>query len=482
MWRWLQNFGLVVIPLGFLWIMAALGGPNLVLSVIAGVFLAVLVHEAGHAFAGALSGMRVTTIVLGPVALDCATGKVQPRWNRSLRASGVLIFEPSEEPSAKAIAAWRLTLLAGPLANFLLAILLAWLNLIVFTGRPDAQIKLAIVAIISAVMGAVSLIPLSWGLTSSDGAILRRIWDGGSVAEDVIRAHQMGKWLASSSQPCQWPAADLATADFLIGAPPSTLDPHVSVTAVLVKYWYLADCGDLPAALNVLENAVRGRTLVNERSPMHPIDLVIVLLARHYALWGNDTARALMLLDMLHPFSWVRSGSEWQATTALVKLGEGNRAEALSTVTEARHRLKPFVARFGVAKIEADWLEKAEQRIRSQITAPAVAPAALEKADPISQPAAFASHRPPRLTAVELQPEPKPIARTPRNAGQDVAVAFSRFETATPRKVVSEIDVNRSWLYRSPGIPLEPSVALARVPLPSPRASIAAPHRLMATR
>jgi hypothetical protein len=189
---------------------------------------------------------------------------------------------------------------------------------------------------------------------------------------------------------------------------------------------------------------------------------------------------------MLHPISWVRTGSEWQATSALVRFAKGNRADASSFVTQARQQAKPFSDRFGVVKMESEWLDRAEQRIRRQMTAPAVAPAALEAATPISQPAAFAAHRPPRLTVVDSKPEPRPIpiARTPRNAWQDVAVAMSPREMGGkhPQQVIADVGVDRSWLYRAPGIPVERNDGLGRLSLPNPWAASVAPRRMSATR
>jgi hypothetical protein len=344
---------------------------------------------------------------------------------------------------------------------------LGLLNLTVFAGLPGAQVKLALVASVSAVVGALSLIPKTTGLTSSDGAILWRMWANRPATENDMRALLLGKWLASGTRPKDWAPANLAIADQVLNASPDDLDVTARVAAVVYKYSFLADCGDLRGGLPVLEAAVPARTLWSQRTSSDPIDLVIVLLARHVALWGNDATRARVLLDMLHPRSWVRSSIEWEMTTALVKLSQGDRVAATTHVAQARKQLEPLAARAGVVTMEAAWLDKAEKRISHQMTAPTVAPSALKSGKSTLKPDALASHRPPRLTPREPSPEQR-LSRAARNAWQEVAVAVNQSLLMSSRQVIVEYGVDRSWLYRAPGIPLETKAAYARVPLSNP--------------
>jgi hypothetical protein len=425
--------------------------------------------------------MRVTGIVAGPFEVDFTTKCVQARWNRRLNARGISIFEPRAVHPAKAVDAWQWTILAGPATNLVLSVLLGLLNLTVFAGQPGAQVKLALVASVSAVVGAMSLIPETTGLTSSDGAILWRMWTNRPAAENDMRALLLGNWLASGTRPRDWAPANLAIADYVLNAPPDELDSTAKVAAVVYKYCYLADGGDLRGGLPVLETAVPVRTLWSQRTASDPIDLVIVLLARHYALWGNDATRARVLLDMLHPHSWVRLNAEWQMTTALVKLSQGDRVAATNHVAQARKQLKPLAGRSGVVTMESAWLDKAEKRISHQMTAPAVAPSALKAGNSTVKPEALASHRPPRLTAREPSPEQR-LTRAARNAWQEVAVAVNQSLLLSSRQVVVEYGVDRSWLYRAPGIPLETKAAYARIPLSNPLVPAIAPRRLTAIR
>src|SRR5262245_56976697 len=122
---WLQNLGLFAVLLMLLHLISAVGGPAIPLGVLVlGTLLAVVIHELGHAFAGAITGVRVTGMAIGPYEFDFTSKRICPRWNRRLNVRGAWILEPRATDLEKAAYAWRLTVLAGPAANLILSGLL----------------------------------------------------------------------------------------------------------------------------------------------------------------------------------------------------------------------------------------------------------------------------------------------------------------------------------------------------------------------
>jgi len=134
-------------------------------------FVAILVHELGHAAAVVAVRGRIRTIVVVPFAYRIATGKLKLSWR--LRGGEIGGYVAYDLDRINARSKHAMIALAGPLANAVLAgALLIPLSL---TGSSGPLRNLAAaLAILSCGMAIVNLIPFA----GSDGsAILRSLRD-----------------------------------------------------------------------------------------------------------------------------------------------------------------------------------------------------------------------------------------------------------------------------------------------------------------
>jgi Peptidase M50B-like len=124
--------------------------PEQVLLGLVGVVAAMLIHEGGHAGAAVLLGYRVEWVVLGGIA-------------------GVTAYRGRDDRPLDRLA----VALAGPAANALAALSLAWVAGLLVGGARDA---VGLAAVLNAVGLVVNLVPLR----GSDGA----------AAVQALRDHQ----------------------------------------------------------------------------------------------------------------------------------------------------------------------------------------------------------------------------------------------------------------------------------------------------
>lgn len=473
-----QHFTVIVgIDLVLLLFVAFISGhPVAVMStIILGFFLAVVIHELGHAFVGALYGMTLTGIVIGPVDLNWESGRFKVAQSRRGHLGGATIFEPSNRPPAEAVVAWRRMILAGPVTNLGLTLVLFWLALTFFGGDGQGQWKLIGFALISAFIGFANLVPISAGPYSTDGAKYVRMENGGPAAENEIRGQRLARWCASATRPRDWPADVLPVADYLLAGPADDDQLQSKVVAACFKYFYLADRGKLKSALQVLESVLASAG--GSENNGEQIDTILAIQARHDALWNKNPERGLAIMSRMRQQSRFLTHSECQMTIALIKTAEGDLAGARHVVAEARRGLAPMIGRSGITRMETEWLDLVERRIDNP-GAPARMPV---ETDPSAEPIIRMVHPPEqsalavRIAALTGSPLAAASASSPANvlrrmssplaAEPQAAVRPSWTEAAFAVKqsggahvgqLAAEYGAARSWLYRSPGVPVEP--------------------------
>jgi Zn-dependent protease len=443
-----------------------------VATVLLGFFLAIVIHELGHAFVGSLYGMSLTGIAIGPLDLNFEAGRVRVAQSRRGHLGGATIFEPSNKLPADAVVAWRRTILGGSLANFAISAMLLWLAFTLFSGDAEAEWKLVGFALISGFIGLANLIPISAGLHSTDGAKYLRMKNGGPAAENEIRAQRLARWCASSVRPREWPAELVPVADYLLAAPGGDDQVQPKVVAACFTYFYLADRGKLKEALQVIESvlATSGETEEPDRSEQ--IDTLLAIQARHYALWKKDPARGFAIMSQMQKQSRILTHSECQMTIALIKLSEGDLVGAKHVVALARRGLAPMIGRSGITRMETEWLDLVEQRIfnpGARLVVPVVPESepiirmihppshnglseriAAIAGSPLVAAATASEMR--RLSPQLLEPEPHSALRP---SWAEAAFAVKQSGGAHFSQLAAEYGAARSWLYRAPGIPVE---------------------------
>ncbi len=450
------------------------GHPVAVIStVLLGFFLAIVLHELGHAFVGSIYGMKLTGIAVGPVDLNWESGQVRLTQSRRGHLGGATVFEPSDRLPADAVVAWRRMILGGPLTNFGLSIMLIWLALTLFSGDTEAEWKLCGFALISAFIGLANLIPISAGPYSTDGAKYLRMENGGPAAENEIRAQRLAKWCASVTRPRAWPDHLLPVADYVLASSSGGDQWQPKIVAACFKYYYLADRGELKSALQVVESVLASARESGSPETAGQLDTILAIQARHYALWNKNTGRASAIMDELQKQSRVLTHSECQMTIALLKVADGDLAGARNVVARAGRGLAAMCS--GITQMETEWLDLVARRIDNPNAS--IRMAVVPESDPIVR----MIHPAPdnglsqRIAAIAGLPKSEATTPTPatalrrispqRLAAEPIAVAKASWAEAAFAvrqsggahfsQLAAEYGAARSWLYRAPGIPVE---------------------------
>src|SRR5690606_17279787 len=167
-------------------------------------WLQILVHETGHALAGALVGRRFAGAGIGPLQVDRgAGGRLTFRWTRRIRGiAGYAVMMPrAHEPRRRAAA----FILGGPLANLACAAVAfaLWQSL----ADPSALVLVLLGATgaVGLVLGVLNLVPFHSHGWSSDGHGLLQLW-GKPQHWQAMQAVQLALAAAMAGvRPRDWP-------------------------------------------------------------------------------------------------------------------------------------------------------------------------------------------------------------------------------------------------------------------------------------
>ncbi|WP_219339603.1 site-2 protease family protein [Luteimonas salinisoli] len=231
---------------GLLWVVDILAEHHslptlagLLLLVLAMLWLQVVVHEAGHAVAGLLTGRRLMGAGIGPLRLERGMGGWRLRWGGGIRGlAGFAALLPDARAESRRAAA--VFILGGPLANLLAAAVA--LAVLAFAPSPGAAATVALgaTAFGGVALGVVNLLPIRSQGWYSDGYVLRELLRD-TPASRVARAQQCVLALAVAGvRPRDWPVERLEV--------PDGLPQEVMLTAQLMRISWALDSGDRAAA------------------------------------------------------------------------------------------------------------------------------------------------------------------------------------------------------------------------------------------
>ena len=178
-------------------------------------WLQVLLHEAGHAFAGIAGGLRPLAFGVGPLRLERSGEGWRVRWGGGLSGiSGFALLLPSPEhpPSRGTQAAY---LLGGVVANALVAGAALW----ALPLAPSGVLHGLLVALVATglFLAVVNLIPFRSQGWLSDGAGLWSLWRQPGLAFASIALQQAVQASVEGVRPRDWPAALLPREDAPFG-------------------------------------------------------------------------------------------------------------------------------------------------------------------------------------------------------------------------------------------------------------------------
>jgi len=205
---------------GLQWLDSRVGGLDVGLlflglgALVVMTWLQILVHEAGHAVAGALVGRRFVGAGIGPLQVDRgAGGRLTFRWARGIRGiAGYAVMLPrAREPRRRA----AVFILGGPLANLACAAVAFALWQRLADPPPLVLMLLAITCAVGLVLGVVNLVPFHSHGWSTDGHGLLQLW-GRPRHWQAMQAVQLALASAVAGvRPRDWPAVPAAAIDDL---------------------------------------------------------------------------------------------------------------------------------------------------------------------------------------------------------------------------------------------------------------------------
>jgi hypothetical protein len=225
-------------------------GYRLWLEILVAILAVIFLHESGHASAGLVTGMRLSSIRLGPFQWSLREGSWKFRFYpaRLLSVGGGVAVVPTRLEQSR----WReICVIAGGPFTSLCTGLIACADVLTCKGQPWEQSwqPLAFFATSSLVMFTVNLIPIRPEGAYSDGARIYQIFRGGPLA-DLYRAVNIAEsTLVTPLRPRDYDiqAIQRASRTFTHGRQGFFLRLYASS--------YFLDCGNLPEAGEALAEA-----------------------------------------------------------------------------------------------------------------------------------------------------------------------------------------------------------------------------------
>ncbi len=259
------------------------------------VLLAVAVHEAGHWLMSRRFGFRTITVSIGPFRFRPTRAGWTWESTERLTLGGALVCLPGDD-GAQLRQRWAAIVAAGPIASIVVGgAMLAAMHLsgygfaspsmLHFGGTSAlAAFVLAVLgtfAMLSVILGVVSLVPLRTGTLSSDGLQILRLARGGAAAERLCAQVMIVAEARGGVRPRDWPAERV---DVLTSAPATSPEAHFGALVAAARH---LDHGDVASATRWLDWLIASpKTAASTRA-----------LARVEAAWiaariHGDVARA----------------------------------------------------------------------------------------------------------------------------------------------------------------------------------------------
>lgn len=301
-------------------------------SLMLGVWLHVVLHEAGHALAGLAAGMRPVALGVGRWRFErSASGAWQRRRADAIAGVGGFAIMLPRDGRGRGRRAQAIYLLGGPLANLLTA--LAAGLLATRLSSPLAVAALSGIGVGALLVGLVNLVPFRTHGWSSDGMSLWQLLRGAGDALLGQRLQAAAGLSLSGTRPRDWPPDLLPDEPALDGA-----SPLLAAQGRMLRLAHAVDRGDRDAAWADARALAAGARTVPAAFRAH----VAVAMAGFAEATTEDTA----LLAAWRP--WCEGGlldlspyRHWLDAELAARRGEADAAaRALACARAARDRLQ----------------------------------------------------------------------------------------------------------------------------------------------
>jgi hypothetical protein len=327
------------------WSIGQLGGRLGLLLLIS--FLAIGVHELGHALMKKWQGFQFQWLTVGPFRWQREAKQIRLRWNTRLAAAGGLIVSvPLGDHQLRR--RYLRFVAGGPLASLLLAsvALSGYVLLSTPSFSKPLGFSLVMTATMSGAIGLATLLPLHLGGFASDGARLLTFWRGGAASQLELAVLTVTSHSIAGTRPRHLPLAALQAALSLLDTLP--FKPY------LYHYLYLAalDSGEVVQAAHYL-------TAYRERVPQLPTALhetVWLEAAFFAAAFTQDLPTAYDFQQQAVPSALTASDIAFRVAAAQARLlGDAPQArlQAQASLRELGRNLDR-----GSSAFYADWLHE----------------------------------------------------------------------------------------------------------------------------
>ena len=255
------------------------------------VFLALAVHEVGHALGGRLRGMRLGMLIVGPVHIQrAADGRLRWRLNRRLSlAGGVVSCVPQ---GADGLRRAMLSFAAGgPITSIVVGVLVLTIYVLADLGSTEVQqgsLHDALVestfmlGMLSFGIGLVTLLPVSQGAFVNDGKRILALLRPGTAADGYAAVMGLGSCVVAGMPPDDWdPGLVMQALALADGSYEDLQGRHMA-------YTYALDRRDIEVASEHI------RYLADHAAGAHPTyrPVIDVTVAYFDAAYGGDAASA----------------------------------------------------------------------------------------------------------------------------------------------------------------------------------------------
>lgn len=315
-------------------------------------WIAVFLHELGHAVAGWASDMQLASFLVGPFLAQKRAG----RWKFEFRLAGLLntggavATVPLHLKRLRGRMAFEVA--GGPIASLVTAAV-AFLVLLMMPGSAYAawwKVP-AVVGAISAGATVLNLIPFRFAAGVSDGALLVQLFRGGQFADLRAAMKMVGSTTVTSTRP-----RDLNSQALADGLRAGAGTPEEG-TLQIIQLICALDRGELVQARKHLEASLE-RIPAPEKAPNVGC---AAELAFYMAYLDGDAGRAgewlrgAEELAAARKLTLAKDSDYWRALTA-VREAEGQRGQAEAAYQQANQLLgkKPTT---GLYQFERELLE-----------------------------------------------------------------------------------------------------------------------------
>lgn len=252
------------------------------------IYISILVHELGHFAAGRAVGFRLVGFRLGPLNWSYRVGRwgLRLQWDSLLGGHVAMVPENADDIRSQAM---RMTV-GGPLGSAFLGAL--GLGLLFAIPGPAWSVAMGEFVVLVTSMGlgdfVLNLVPVSSGVSYSDGARFWQLYRKGPWADYLCSVYYMGLSRTTALRPGDWPTEMVERAAAFAAMLPN------AASMLGMAYAHFEDRGDVERAASYLERASANAPQGSETARNLAVDR-----AYFEAFYRGNAAEAARWLDQV---------------------------------------------------------------------------------------------------------------------------------------------------------------------------------------